>query len=87
MLNEAIVKQFKVLSRHLLKETEEDHTELGKISQSPGTKSRPVYTKQKRELLDLHCLWGTRWRNWLRHCATSRKVADSIPDCVIGIFQ
>jgi hypothetical protein len=31
--------------------------------------------------------WGTRWRNWLRHCATSRKVAGSIPDGVIGIFH
>jgi len=29
---------------------------------------------------------GTRWRSWLRHCATSRKVAGSIPDGVIGIF-
>jgi hypothetical protein len=27
---------------------------------------------------------GTRWRSWLRHCATSRKVAGSIPD---GIFH
>ena len=27
--------------------------------------------------------WGTRWRSWLRHCATSRKVAGSIPDGVI----
>jgi hypothetical protein len=26
------------------------------------------------------------WRSWLRHCATSRKVAGSIPDGVIGIF-
>jgi hypothetical protein len=31
--------------------------------------------------------WGTRWRSWLRHCATSRKVAGSIPDGVISIFQ
>ena len=30
--------------------------------------------------------WGTRWRSWLRHYATSRKVAGSIPDGVIGIF-
>ena len=30
---------------------------------------------------------GTRWRSWLRHCATSRKVAGSIPDGVIGIFS
>jgi len=30
--------------------------------------------------------WGTRWRSWLRQCATSRKVAGSIPDCVIDII-
>jgi len=29
---------------------------------------------------------GTRWRSWLRHCATSRKFAGSIPDGV-GIFH
>ena len=28
---------------------------------------------------------GTLWRSWLRHCATSRQVAGSIPDGVIGI--
>jgi hypothetical protein len=27
-----------------------------------------------------HIYGGTRWRTWLRHCATSRKVAGSIPD-------
>jgi hypothetical protein len=27
------------------------------------------------------------WRNCLRHCSTSRKVAGSIPDGVIGIFH
>jgi hypothetical protein len=30
---------------------------------------------------------GSRWRSWLRHCATSRKVAGSIPDGVTGIFH
>jgi hypothetical protein len=30
---------------------------------------------------------GRRWRIWLRHCATSRKVAGSIPDGIIGIFH
>jgi hypothetical protein len=30
---------------------------------------------------------GTRWRSWLRHCATSRKVTGSIPAGVIGIFH
>jgi len=27
------------------------------------------------------------WRSWLRHCATIRKVAGSIPDGVIGNFH
>jgi hypothetical protein len=27
------------------------------------------------------------WRSWLRHCATSRKFAGSIPDDVTGIFH
>jgi hypothetical protein len=31
--------------------------------------------------------WGMRQRSWLRHCATSRKVAGSIPDGVIGFFH
>jgi hypothetical protein len=31
--------------------------------------------------------WGTRWRSWLRHYATSQKVAGSISDGVIGIFH
>jgi hypothetical protein len=31
--------------------------------------------------------WGTRWHSWLRHHATSRKVAGSIPDGVTGIFH
>jgi hypothetical protein len=35
----------------------------------------------------LRCLESTQWRNWLRHCATNRKVAGSIPDGVTGIFQ
>jgi hypothetical protein len=28
-----------------------------------------------------------RWYSWLRHCATSRKVAGSIPVGVIDIFH
>ena len=30
---------------------------------------------------------GTRWFSWLRHCATSRKVAGSIHDGANGIFH
>ena len=32
-------------------------------------------------------LWSTRWLSRLRHSASSRKVAGSIPDGVIGIFH
>jgi hypothetical protein len=42
----------------------------------------------------LYTLWdpilftgGTRWRSWLRHCATSRKAAGSILHGVTGIFH
>ena len=31
--------------------------------------------------------WGTRWRSWLRHCATNRKVSGPIPDGVTGTFH
>ena len=30
--------------------------------------------------------WTTGWRSWFRHCGTSRQVAGSIPNGVIGIF-
>ena len=30
---------------------------------------------------------GTRWRSWLRHCATIGWVAGSNPDVVIGSFH
>jgi hypothetical protein len=36
-----------------------------------------------------YIIFGARcwWRSWLRHCATSQKVAGSIPEGVIGIFR
>jgi hypothetical protein len=38
---------------------------------------------------DMNCfnLGDTRWRGWLRHCATSRKVAGSVPDGITGTFH
>ena len=30
--------------------------------------------------------YHTRWRSWLRLCATSWKVAGVILDCVVGTF-
>jgi hypothetical protein len=34
-----------------------------------------------------HYTGGTRYRSWLKHYATSQKVAGSIPDEVIGFFS
>jgi hypothetical protein len=33
------------------------------------------------------CSGDTRWRSWLRHCATSRKFAGSIPEGIIWNFH
>jgi hypothetical protein len=30
---------------------------------------------EHRQLFNYFFFWGTRWRSWLRHYATSRKVA------------
>ena len=56
--------------------------------------SHSFYLWKKKQRTALGCIlystlyiWGTWWRSWLRHCATSRKVAGSIPDDVIGIFR
>ena len=34
-----------------------------------------------------HFCWGNAVAQWLRCCATNRKVAGSIPDGIIGIFH
>ena len=39
------------------------------------------------KIMKLNFMWGTRWRSWFRHYPTTLKVAESIPDCVIGIFH
>jgi len=43
------------------------------------------YTPLLRRITDIG--WGKRWRGWLKHSATSRKVAGLIPGGVIGIFH
>jgi len=45
-------------------------------------KQTPVFKGLVQDSCGARC-W---WLSWLRHCATSRKVAGSIPDGVIGIF-
>jgi hypothetical protein len=44
---------------------------------------------EPEQMLCVSTVRGARcwWRSWLRHCATSRKVAGSIPDVVTGIFH
>jgi hypothetical protein len=41
----------------------------------------------KSTYINYQSVRGTRWRSWLRHCATNLKVAGSILDGVIGIFH
>jgi hypothetical protein len=41
----------------------------------------------KSNFIHLNVVWGHAVAQWLRHCAKNRKVAGSIPDGVIGIFQ
>ena len=40
-----------------------------------------------RELTQTSTKQGTQWRSWLTHCATSRKIAGSIPHGIIRIFH
>jgi hypothetical protein len=47
----------------------------------------PVVFEEQYFCLASSYQMGTRWHSWLRHCATSRKVAGLIPDGVIGIFH
>jgi hypothetical protein len=50
-------------------------------------KCMPIRKRICRSYVYMGLLWSTRYRVWLRHCTTSRKVAGSIPDCVIGMFH
>ena len=50
------------------------------LSPYPSNRLRNGITYARRQIC------GTRWRSWLRHCATNRKVAGSIPDGVIDII-
>ena len=45
------------------------------------------YKQRTCKICHPHYNRGTRWRSWLRYCATSRKVAGSILDVVTGIFH
>ena len=55
------------------------HLRLGVI---PMFRRNNLHTSSELKELGLGC----QWRSWLRHCATSRKVAVSIPDCASEFF-
>jgi len=56
--------------------------ELGGAPHTPG-ETLSAINMFSAELI---CLGSRRWPSWLRHCATSRKVAGLIPDGIIGFF-
>ena len=61
---------------------------LNLCSGNTATDTTTVMSVQNLFLLTvLTCNRGTAVAQWLRCCATNRKVAGSIPDGVIGIFH
>jgi hypothetical protein len=57
--------------------TEVDGRALSRVRERLHYSLSPVLSRMR----------NTRWSSWLRHCATSRKVAGSIPDGVTGNFH
>ena len=57
------------------------------IYRSLGVKRLIMYKNSYSFYAMLLTLVGTAVAQWLRCCATNRKVAGSIPDGVIGIFH
>ena len=65
--------------------------ELPSLPSSERNRSQCRMTEMEMKYLTFyrryHRMWGTTVAQWLRCCATNRKVAGSIPDGVIGIFH
>jgi hypothetical protein len=49
--------------------------------------NRSVFEIVAYIMLNIITYWGHAAAQWLRHCATNRKVSGSIPHSVIGIFH
>ena len=60
--------------------------DLGLLRQQADKQSR-IYVIINIFIYYSICAGVTAVAQWLRCCATNRKVASSIPDCVIGIFH
>jgi hypothetical protein len=63
---------------------------ISSVNQSPYrtyTCKRYKINGKYRKIGTLELDIFAQYSSWLRHCATNRKVAGSIPDGVTGIFQ
>jgi len=60
------------------------------IAYKMGDSTKKIQWRNEGRICELQKSIGlsgdTRWRSWLRHCATSRKVAGTNPNGVTGIF-
>jgi hypothetical protein len=56
-------------------------------TQGQGIKTIPRAGPVNTNISCARCILGHAVAQWLRHCATNRKVVDSIPDGVNGIFH
>ena len=76
-------------NKHIFSAVKKPATKLSTISEALVTGDVPDVTNESNQnnVIRLLRVGGPRWRSWLRHCATSQKVAGSIPDGVIGIFH
>jgi hypothetical protein len=70
--------------RHQLKFSDDIFLICSKHSLSPKISNT---LDQQNYVKVVVCWGGTRWRSWLRHYDTSRKIAGSIPDGAIWIFH
>ena len=61
-------------------QVQEKHERL-RVNRVPDKYKGTRAYRAQQNMKDYVCMGGgTRWRSWLRHCATSRKVAGSITD-------
>jgi hypothetical protein len=82
-----VVRRF--LSRLLAGLLLAKYVALDKIFYIPAVSRWPKYQNDQMSstLLSTSYRWGLQWCIWLRHCATSWKVAGLSPSGVFGIFH
>ena len=78
-------RKLPIMTQRIEKLREKEMKGVGVMKRGPIVK-RDNYQVTDQIFLMTHLLFETG-RQWLRRCATNRKVAGSIPACVIGIFH